>query len=68
MGSFEFENSKIYMAKITYSVCNENISEFEWRKKIMLYIVILGLIVVPSHFRNVFHVKTVFFSVLNLKK
>lgn len=37
-------------------------------KKIMLYIVILGLIVVPSHFRNVFHVKTVFFSVLNLKK
>ena len=37
-------------------------------KKIMLYIVILGLIVVPSHFRNLFHNQTIFFSVLNLRK
>ena len=28
-GSFEIENSEIFMAKITYSMCNENISEFE---------------------------------------
>ena len=69
MGSFEIENSEIFMTKIILSATKIFRNLNEEKKKITLYIVILGLIVVPSHFRNLFHNQTtIFFSVLNLRK